>query len=39
MAFLKEIERRDSKRAETLRKVALTAVFRARSEATDKEAN
>lgn len=40
MAFLKEIDRRDAKRAEELRKAALGAVSRARSEVPDKcEAN
>lgn len=36
MAFLKEIERRDYKRAESLRKSALNVVSRTRSEASDK---
>ncbi|WP_027554708.1 hypothetical protein [Bradyrhizobium sp. Cp5.3] len=40
MAFLKEIDRRDAKRAEELRKAALGAVSRVRSEAIGKhEAN
>lgn len=40
MAFLKEIDRRDDKRAEELRRAALSAVSRAGSEATAKrEAN
>jgi hypothetical protein len=40
MAFLKEIDRRDAKRAEELRKATLNAVSRARSEVADKrEAN
>jgi hypothetical protein len=40
MAFLKDLERRDSRRAATLRTTALGAVSRARSEAADnREAN
>ncbi|UPK33948.1 hypothetical protein IVB18_38155 [Bradyrhizobium sp. 186] len=40
MAFLKEVDRRDAKRAEDLRKATLNAVVRARSEVADKrEAN